>query len=169
VETHTEATSPQVGNIDVTNKMDNKDGTVEHNPEDPKYYDDSMASSKSFNETGCANTSSGQQLFQIWASKVENQEECLTKLFTDRVDNKNEGHENMITITTNNQEKSLTEISASTASSKILSRGIHNQIPNIEDHLKSWQTQICANTANIKERYTPPQHYRRYLYNVSLN
>ena len=167
VETHTEGISPQVGNIDVTNVMSNKDGTAEHNPQDPNYYDDSMAPHTAINETGCDNTSSGQQLFQICANKVENQDVCLTKLFTDKVDNKSEGHEKMMIVTTENQEERLPEISANTASSqedtKIWSKGIHNQTPNTEEHLKSWQTKICANTANIKERHQPLQHYRRYL------
>jgi hypothetical protein len=127
VETHTEATSPQVGNIDVSNAMDNKDGTAEHNPEDSNYYFDSMAPHKSFNETGCDITSSGQGLSQICRSKVENREGCYPE------------------------------------DTKILSKGLNHQTPNTEEHMESWQTKICENTANIKERHTPPQHNRRYL------
>ena len=108
VETQTEANSLQVGNIDVTNVMSNKDGTAEHKPEDPNYYDDSTDPQEI-----SANTSSNQE------------------------------------------------------DTKILSKGIHNQTPNTEENLESWQTKICTNTANIKERHQSQQHYRRYLCYIS--
>jgi hypothetical protein len=169
VETHTVDAKPQAANIDVANVKDNKDCLEEQDPE-------TMSHHTSNNEAGGDIISSGPQLFQIRANKVENQEGYPTKIFTDTGDKQNERHGKMMTDTTYIQEEITTKISANKtnnqeeSSTKIWSTGVQNEESKTKEHLESWQSKLFANTANaatIMERYPTHQHYRRYVSHVS--